>query len=147
MVVPSLSALFSDSSRQLLSDRGPFLRPVLFNKQKHKHILFRRPWTFSLVLTSSLLPSWNLRILIQWNSCWIFSYKFLAFFQRISFHFAQVRAPQILSFVSRAVCLLIRILALHHPWARRLILGVCRTIHELIISLSQLRNTKAKFVF
>lgn len=57
VVVPSLSALFSNSTWELLSNVSPLLRSVLLNKFQHEIIFLFSPGSFNQGRIEDLLPS------------------------------------------------------------------------------------------
>jgi hypothetical protein len=57
VVVPPLSALLPDPARQVLSDLGPLLGPVLLNQMEDHPVLFLSPGPLDQVGVQDLLPS------------------------------------------------------------------------------------------
>ena len=57
MVVPSLSALLANPSRQVLGDLRPLLRPVRFNQVQNEPVLIFSPRAFDQARIEDLLPS------------------------------------------------------------------------------------------
>ena len=57
MVVPSFSALLSDSSRQMVGYLSPFLRPLKVHQTKKESIFNLSPWSLNKCRIKYLLPS------------------------------------------------------------------------------------------
>lgn len=56
MVVPSLSALLSNSTRQVFSNLGPLLRSILLNKVQNHSIFFISPRSLDKIRVQNFLP-------------------------------------------------------------------------------------------
>ena len=57
MVVPPLSALLPNSSRQVFSDQRPFLRAILFNQVEHHAVFLLSPRPFDKRGVQYFLPT------------------------------------------------------------------------------------------
>ena len=57
MIVPSLSALFTNPSRKMFCNIGPFLGSFFLDKPQDKSILLDAPWPFDKLRIEDFLPS------------------------------------------------------------------------------------------
>lgn len=67
MIEPSFSALFSLSSRNVLSNEGPFIRTMLLNEFCEQKVLFFSPYLFWLSVAKAF---------DDWMICFAFFYLF-----------------------------------------------------------------------
>ena len=57
MIMPSLSALFADSSRKMFGDQSPLLRSIFVNQMEDHAVFFLSPGSFNETWVQDLLPS------------------------------------------------------------------------------------------